>query len=908
MAQVRRQSTNPSPTPRKIPPVPDAVRFRAPTSRSTRQTRSFHVNGQPPHPGSPMRAVHSKQIVNHSPPRIAQTTSEIGEFHNSNNSKYDPSTGLNINFNAINENHEKSYIISASFNSLIPRERQLLLSAPPPSPSESLYLLQQKKRQQQRSNNNDVCTEESVVIPTLSDDDGLPVVSVDKNRVPVYARFPFDVSFLPRPMDTNVEDNIHKLRLRLIDSELEHQRRSTDDYIKRTRTYFILVCIYKKKERKQFILTTKEKLFSEEQLFLSSSKSPEHYLHDISSSNNIIFQRVKPKILSRQTSYSPLSIEIPVPIGNFSRLSRDRIGMENNPQDHSDIERDLEIRRIQESLNSGRQSNQPLMISNYSYDPRLHLQPLNNTLEERQYSSSNMDDLIDSMARRHLAYRRLDAAISRQRQSPGGYNPYFDTSGVRRQASFRSQQRDDDIFFTNTESTSHIGQDFIRANSNSLNQRLRSGVDYYNRIQPDLDDLSSNNMIRTNSYSKLPPISPGIDSNRLSRTQNLSNSALYQAKHNSQGHRNYQQRLNFPDHTEHLIELPSDIFLSSRTESDVSVDSEVDQSDGENNSSIVNHQHSQNKQKSAKKSAKKSANGHHGFFTEGNPPQQQELKKNKFHRRLFQKAAIGILFINILKHGAAKSRLNRPSQTLSATIHKIRLQEIMVALHRVYLEPDGPIYTALIQAVSSSIELKDALDTSSKYYSEAINVIGQALKNVISKIVDFMPKDGVLGTAKNSAISTLIQDGNPFPDNYFWKCEKDILEFNKSKIINVTKQRATLLLIGIFIFRALVTTLLIKPIKYRFMLGELTTNQAASLKVLASVILYVGRRAVKSIPQILTLPHEWESSLYSDTDIEPIIQQAEIKSIITTCELTLRVWCEEYIRRIDASLGKELRT
>jgi hypothetical protein len=30
----------------------------------------------------------------------------------------------------------------------------------------------------------------------------------------------------------------------------------------------------------------------------------------------------------------------------------------------------------------------------------------------------------------------------------------------------------------------------------------------------------------------------------------------------------------------------------------------------------------------------------------------------------------------------------------------------------------------------------------------------------------------VLGTAKNSAIAALIQDGNPFPENYFWQCEK----------------------------------------------------------------------------------------------------------------------------------------
>lgn len=42
-----------------------------------------------------------------------------------------------------------------------------------------------------------------------------------------------------------------------------------------------------------------------------------------------------------------------------------------------------------------------------------------------------------------------------------------------------------------------------------------------------------------------------------------------------------------------------------------------------------------------------------------------------------------------------------------------------------------------------------------------------------------------------------------------------------------------------------------KPIKYRLMLGQLSAIQTSSLKVLASVILYVGRRAAKTIPQIL---------------------------------------------------------
>ena len=47
-----------------------------------------------------------------------------------------------------------------------------------------------------------------------------------------------------------------------------------------------------------------------------------------------------------------------------------------------------------------------------------------------------------------------------------------------------------------------------------------------------------------------------------------------------------------------------------------------------------------------------------------------------------------------------------------------------------------------------------------------------------------------------------------------------------------------------------------KPIKYRLMLGQLTDTQSDNLKVLASVMFYVGRRVVKSIPQILVCNKE----------------------------------------------------
>lgn len=76
----------------------------------------------------------------------------------------------------------------------------------------------------------------------------------------------------------------------------------------------------------------------------------------------------------------------------------------------------------------------------------------------------------------------------------------------------------------------------------------------------------------------------------------------------------------------------------------------------------------------------------------------------------------------------------------SATIHKIHLQEIIVALHRVYLQPEGAICNALIQAVNNSIHLNNALNTKSKDHAQAIKIIGNTLQIVITKITEIMVK------------------------------------------------------------------------------------------------------------------------------------------------------------------------
>jgi hypothetical protein len=154
MEQVRRQHRNPSPPPRQIPPLPNAIRFRPPSSTNVRRTQTFQVNDRPPYPGSPVRAIHPQQFVNHPPPRFAQTPPQTGVFYNSTNTKYDPLTGLILNSstNNNNENYEQSYIISSSFNQLTSHERQPP-PAPPPS-SENVYPFYQQQHERSTFNTN----------------------------------------------------------------------------------------------------------------------------------------------------------------------------------------------------------------------------------------------------------------------------------------------------------------------------------------------------------------------------------------------------------------------------------------------------------------------------------------------------------------------------------------------------------------------------------------------------------------------------------------------------------------------------------------------------------------------------------------------------------------------------------
>lgn len=91
------------------------------------------------------------------------------------------------------------------------------------------------------------------------------------------------------------------------------------------------------------------------------------------------------------------------------------------------------------------------------------------------------------------------------------------------------------------------------------------------------------------------------------------------------------------------------------------------------------------------------------------------------------------------------------------------------------LKPAGPIYLALIQVIKSTNDLSTLLfidDKQSTHHELCINTLNQYIDNIITKITEFMPKEGILGTNHNSALISLLMPGNQYPDNYFWQCEK----------------------------------------------------------------------------------------------------------------------------------------
>lgn len=101
--------------------------------------------------------------------------------------------------------------------------------------------------------------------------------------------------------------------------ELNYQRQSTNDYLKRTRMYFSFVYfVNRQNEMLSFSNKIKDNQFS-----LLAPKPIEHYSHNSRPPTNLTYRRVTPKTFSRRESYSPLFADTSIISENLSKSSRD---------------------------------------------------------------------------------------------------------------------------------------------------------------------------------------------------------------------------------------------------------------------------------------------------------------------------------------------------------------------------------------------------------------------------------------------------------------------------------------------------------------------------------------------------------------------------------------------------------
>ncbi|WAR05537.1 hypothetical protein MAR_020906 [Mya arenaria] len=267
--------------------------------------------------------------------------------------------------------------------------------------------------------------------------------------------------------------------------------------------------------------------------------------------------------------------------------------------------------------------------------------------------------------------------------------------------------------------------------------------------------------------------------------------------------------------------------------------------------------------------------------------------------RGFWHAAVAAWFIAHLR----KNLTNRPS---SMFLFGIILKEIVAALHRIYLNPNGNIYPVLNDVIGPNCyDLAELIHggrgLGGKEESVLIQELQYVLENLVYHITEIMPSTGVLGTHRKSAVFELIRSGKRFPDGYFWQVEMDRLQFtDQGRTVNVGDTEGFLLMLGIFISRSLVTTILMKPMDYGLSNSPLSEVAERNLRVVATTLLYLVRRiSIARGHGIMPVPTEIAEYLYTDEEMDYIY--SKLARTFNYSEGLLREWGTEYTRRLRGS-------
>ncbi|ELU01749.1 hypothetical protein CAPTEDRAFT_222017 [Capitella teleta] len=292
--------------------------------------------------------------------------------------------------------------------------------------------------------------------------------------------------------------------------------------------------------------------------------------------------------------------------------------------------------------------------------------------------------------------------------------------------------------------------------------------------------------------------------------------------------------------------------------------------------------------------------------------------------RKFRQAGYAVFFSKVLQKDIKKQKYKPRQQMSDSFLFAIKLKEIVAALHFIYLNPQRKVHGMLQQiTVDSSRDLSAPTSNlaSNSEKDKAIEDLAVILENVVYEMTEIMPATGVLGTHKKAFIYLLTRSGNIFPKGYLWQIEKDILKFDSvGRTTDVGEKEAHILLTGMFIGRALVTTLLFEPLQYGVIINEdtakrdtklllkpveyglsssqITFKAEKNLKMVATLLIYLLRKVYAKDKKVIPpLPHEIGRFLFRDDEMSVAVKK--LKNSFEYAESLLQQWSKEYYKRLQ---------
>ncbi|CAF0756449.1 unnamed protein product [Adineta ricciae] len=231
--------------------------------------------------------------------------------------------------------------------------------------------------------------------------------------------------------------------------------------------------------------------------------------------------------------------------------------------------------------------------------------------------------------------------------------------------------------------------------------------------------------------------------------------------------------------------------------------------------------------------------------------------------------------------------------------HRIRFLELLTVVHRVYLDPNCSIYQTLSHVVRNSTQLLDQ------------TILFHCVQVILDQITNLIPKDGLIGTSSRESVFIYLLDCSleQYPTGYFWSIEKHLLSLSYAKMRErgfkqLDHFTTKFLVISVFIYRGLIKTLLLKPVKYRLIRGQLNRTQWLNIRLLSSVILYITRHAIiykeqnNQLP--MPFPIEMKNYLMDDAKLKNIFKT--IDQLVESTAPELSSWASEYADRLQRYL------